>query len=266
MCLILFALDVDPRHRLVLAANRDEFHARQTAGVHRWDDEPILGGRDLTAGGTWLGVSTRDPKHPAAAGDTRLAPGVHTRLAAVTNVRDGVAVPDPTKRSRGRLPVDFLVGDSSAEDAARDLVAHAEEYAPVNLVVDDGVEMWWATNHFGPVSRRVEPGVHGLSNGRLDEGWPKVRTGIAGLSTHVGDDPTTLLDMLHDPTTADPASLPHTGVPAAQELGLSAMFVDLGEYGTRASTVVRIGADGHGDLAERRYAPDARSETSTFTW
>ncbi|MGW0035840.1 NRDE family protein [Gordonia sp. NPDC003376] len=258
MCLILFALDVDPRHRLVLAANRDEFHARQTAGVHRWDDRPILAGRDLTAGGTWLGVSTREPKHGAAGGDTR--------LAAVTNVRDGVAVPDPDKRSRGRLPVDFLVGDRSAEDAARDLVAHADEYAPVNLVVDDGEQMWWATNHFGPVARRVEPGVHGLSNGRLDERWPKVRAGTAGLSTHVGDDPAALLDMLHDTVTADPASLPHTGIPADQELGLSAVFVDLGDYGTRSSTVVRIGADGHGDLAERRYVPGAPSETSTFTW
>lgn len=250
VCLILFALEVDPNYRLVLAANRDEFHRRRSAAVHRWDDLPVIGGRDLEAGGTWLG----------------LAPDKY-RLAAVTNVRDGIAQPQPDKRSRGGLPVDFVTGTGSAADAAAALVETADRYAPVNLLVDDGAEMWWATNHLEPRAVRVEPGIHGLSNGALDEPWPKVTAGTAMLrdaltsSVPSSSDPEALLDALHDTTVAEDAALPHTGVPLDNERALSAMFVDMGEYGTRAGTVVRIDSAGHGDITERRYAPDQGPST-----
>jgi uncharacterized protein with NRDE domain len=246
--LILFAVDASPRHRLILAANRDEFFTRSTEPVHAWPDLPIIGGRDLQAGGTWMGVSTVGTR----------------RLAAVTNVRDGVAQPMPDKRSRGTLPVDFLTSGESARVSADELVESATDYAPVNLIVDDGTDAYWATNHPEPELRRVEPGVHGLSNGLLDEPWPKVSRGVAELSTSLDAEPDVLLDLLHDTTIADDAALPHTGVSREQERALSPLFIDTGDYGTRASTVVRIGHDGHGDITERRYAHGQRPQTVTL--
>lgn len=248
--MILFALDAHPRYRMVLIANRDEFHARRTEAVHPWADLPIIGGRDLEAGGTWMGVTT--------------AVGGPRRLAAVTNVRDSIAEPMPDKRSRGLLPVEFLTSGGSAAGSAAALVADADHYAPVNLVVDDGGDTWWATNHPRVVSARIAPGVHGLSNGGLDEPWPKVTKGIAELSGQLDATPEVLLDLLYDTAIADDDTLPHTGVPIDVERGLSAMFVDMGEYGTRASSVVRIGYDGHGDITERQYARDTPPRTVTL--
>ncbi|MGV9673290.1 NRDE family protein [Gordonia sp. NPDC003504] len=245
MCLILFAVDASPYHRLILAANRDEFFTRSTEPVHAWPDLPIIGGRDLQAGGTWMGVSTVGAR----------------RLAAVTNVRDGIAQPMPDKRSRGALPVDFLISGQMARASAGDFVEHAPDYAPVNLLLDDGDDIYWATNHPDPQLCRVEPGIHGLSNGLLDEPWPKVTRGVTAVGAHLEAAPDRLLDILHDTVIADDAALPHTGVSLEQERALSPMFVDSGDYGTRASTVVRIGYDGHGDITERRYPRGQQPQT-----
>ena len=252
MCLILFALDVDPEYRVVLAANRDEFYRRETAALHAWEDLGIIGGRDLQAGGTWLALSAEG-----------------TRMSAVTNVRDGIAEPQPGLRSRGQLPVDFLDGGNSAEYAAAALTATAAQYAPVNLLVDDGAQMWWATNHNGPRAARIEPGVHGLSNAALDDPWPKVVLGVAELRAHMesGDtNPESLLTMLHNTRTAAPESLPDTGVTPEQEEALSAMFLVGPEYGTRASTVVRIRHGGGGDITERRWNVDGVVSTERISF
>ena len=95
MCLLSFAINAHPRYRLVLAANRDENFIRPTATAGYWDDAPhILAGRDLEAGGTWLGVTRSG------------------RLAALTNYYG----PDeyaPDKLSRGWLITDFLNGGLS---------------------------------------------------------------------------------------------------------------------------------------------------------
>ena len=158
MCLIVFAVNVIDGYPLVVAANRDEFYARETRTIHRWPDLPIIGGRDTQAGGTWMGVSAEVPG----------------RFAAVTNVRDGDPVPEPDKRSRGALPVDFLTSDISPADEAQRLTDTAEEYAPVNLLVSDGDSVWWAANKPEVAAHRVSDGVRGVSNGALDNSWPKV--------------------------------------------------------------------------------------------
>lgn len=253
MCLILFAVDVDPRYPLLLAANRDEMYSRPTEGIHRWEDLPILGGRDLTAGGTWMGVSTTSPQ----------------RMAAVTNVRLGEPEVLPDKRSRGDLPVDFLVGDATPRQAAESLVEHAGEYAPVNLLVADGVDLWWATNAPEPQVKVVPPGWHGLSNGVLDSNWPKVTNGVRRferVATEPDAVPDDYLAMLDDRRLADPARLPDTGIDPEREHQLSAMFVDMDGYGTRASSVLRMRRDRHGDLTERRFRDGDAVATTTLNW
>ncbi len=265
MCLILFAWQTRPDLPLVIAANRDEIRSRATLALHRWPDLPIIAGRDELAGGTWMGVSADDPY----------------RVAAVTNVRTGlVDGNDPSrasKRSRGRLPVDYLVGDSTPKDYAIALVSDAAHYEPVNLLVADADELWWATTWPEPIARRVEPGVHGISNAELDSRWPKVIDGTARLTTVLSSDrpdadPEPYFDLLADRRRASDDALPATGVPEAFERALSPIFIDIpasampvgrdgiraGDYGTRASTVLRVGGDGHGQVTERRFL--ARAE------
>ncbi|MCR5976223.1 hypothetical protein GDN83_00340 [Gordonia jinghuaiqii] len=252
MCLILFAWNAHPDHRLLVAANRDEQHRRRTFALSRWDDLPIIAGRDAVARGTWIGVSAEVPG----------------RVAMVTNVRVG-----PPKRagirSRGQLPVDFLAGDDPPKLYADRVVDEAADYDPVNLLVGDADDLWWVTNWPAPHAERVLDGVHGVSNGALDNDWPKVVDGSSAMSGLVAaDDGSTAsteayFAMLADQDRPDPARLPDTGVGPQAEAALSSKFINIPGYGTRASTVLRIGFDGHGDITERRYGWRGRRRGTT---
>lgn len=252
MCLILFTWNAHPRYRLVVAANRDEFHRRRTRALARWSDLPVIGGRDVLAGGTWMGIHAETP----------------ARAAMVTNVRVG-----PAKRlgvrSRGELPVDFLLGAGTPESFALAARADAADFDPVNLLVADDAQMWWMTNRPEPRAERVSDGVHGLSNGALDSDWPKVTDGAAAMAVLVQADSGAessvepYLELLADQRRPDKARLPDTGVPKAFEADLSPIFVNMPGYGTRASTVLRVGYDGHGDITERRYGWRGRQRGTT---
>lgn len=239
MCLVLFAWHTRPDLPLVVAANRDEFYARPTEPLRRWDDG-FVAGRDLLAGGTWMGISDA------------------LRFAAVTNVRDGA--PATGARSRGDLPVDFLRGRLSPADHAGQVAATGAEYGSFNLLVGDPAELWWVTNRPHGRRLRVEPGVHGLSNAELDTPWPKVTGGkqafAAALAADDGSpesDPGAYFDVLADSDPAPWDALPDTGIGPELERALSSRFIRHGEYGTRASTVLRVRADGTYDITERRF-------------
>jgi uncharacterized protein with NRDE domain len=239
MCLVALAFDVHPRWRIVLAGNRDEFHARPTAPLARWDEAPLAAGRDLESGGTWVGLDTQG------------------RVAVVTNVRDG---PPPRHQgpSRGALPLAFLGTGVDAETATAALLAKAGDYAPFNLLLADAAGCWHLGNH--PRQRdRLAPGVHGISNGPLDAPWPKTRHLQAALQGWVdagSDDLQALWDALADERTAADAELPDTGVSIELERRLSAAFVRGHAYGTRASTIIAADRDGQGFIHERRFGPD----------
>ena len=143
MCLILVAWKQHARFPLVVAANRDEFHARPTARAEFWDDRPeVLGGRDLQARGTWMGVSRGG------------------RFAAVTNYRGGT---EPgAAQSRGALVTRYLEGGGVAE-----LARGKADYSGFNLLAADGAELWWLSNRDGE-PRRLAPGWYGLGNLLLD--------------------------------------------------------------------------------------------------
>lgn len=244
MCVLAFACDAHPRWRLVLAGNRDERHARDSAPIGRWIDAPVYGGRDLEAGGTWL------------------AADAFGRAGVVTNVRDGPAVAvGAAGPSRGLLVADFLRGSLAAGEFARRIDAESPQYRPFNVVLFDTDGAWFAGNH--PRScAPVEAGrVHGLSNGALDAPWPKTLRIMAALREWLvrdaGEPPfTPLFDALADRTIAPDASLPDTGVGPALERRLSPVFVRGSDYGTRASTVLALSRAGGGVLVERRFGPD----------
>ena len=162
MCLILFAHHADPRYRLVVAANRDEFFKRPTVAADYWADaRHVLAGRDLEKGGTWMGVTT------------------DARWAAVTNFRDG-ASPAPGSRSRGELVAGFLREPASAQEYAASIAKHSHEYHGFNLLVGDSAGLHYLSNREDS-SMMLAPGIYGLSNRFLDSPWPKVERGKQAL-------------------------------------------------------------------------------------
>ncbi|NHI01497.1 NRDE family protein [Oceanimonas sp. MB9] len=246
MCLIAF--DWQPASpRLLLLANRDEFYARPTAPAGWWPEQPALwAGRDLQAGGTWLGLT--------AAG----------RFAALTNYREGE--PRAGRRSRGELVSGFLTGEQAPAGYLRRVLAQGEEYAGFNLLVGDlrAGELHYGGNRPGGEPRALQAGRYGLSNGLLNTPWPKTERLKCGLSGLSAGDEEGALALLSDTTTAPDAALPMTGVPLELERRLSSVFIGGEDYGTRAQTVlslengqVRIleqGRGPHGRLLETRRA------------
>lgn len=235
MCLIAFALNSHPRYRLVLAANRDEFHARPSAAADFHDDAPALfGGRDLQAGGSWL-LATRSGQ-----------------VAAVTNVRTGQ--PESGLRSRGELVRRAAAAEPLHAELQR-LHESSAHYGRFNLLACDGARLWYAGNHPDAQLNVIDDGVHALSNAALDTPWPKTRRLCAVMHDwidHGGEDLAPLFAALADPRIAADQELPRTGVTLDWERRLSAAFIVGADYGTRASTVVLV-ADDHVRFVERRF-------------
>ena len=236
MCLIVFAWRPDHATPLVVAANRDEFYARPSLPLASWPESPqVHAGRDLEAGGTWLGI------------------GADGRFAALTNIRNPHQ--PPARKSRGELVARFLTGDLSIADYLSDVVSRSVEYAGFNLLIGNHRELWHY-NAEQSEARELKPGIYGLSNAGLDTPWPKLLKARAAL-TEVLDDPQpqALLALLGDPQTAPFADLPDTGVGLATESLLSSVFIASQSYGTRASTALIVQADGSRCMVERSFGP-----------
>jgi uncharacterized protein with NRDE domain len=244
MCLIAFVWQTHPRWRLLLAGNRDEFHARPSAPLSRWNDSPIIGGRDLEAGGTWLGVTAEG------------------RCCVVTNVRDPN---DPQHgASRGLLATDYLAGADDAPSHASKLLAAAPGYRPFNLLTFDNAHGFYIGNRPSSKAQPIEPGIHGLSNADFNTPWPKTRALMQRLQAWMDAgnelDVAPLFNALADEHQAPDDLLPDTGVGLERERWLSSAFIRGERYGTRASTIVAIGHDGKGLIIERRFGPEGRFE------
>jgi uncharacterized protein with NRDE domain len=250
MCLIALAWQVHPRYRLALIANRDELHARPTAPAgFDPDASDVYGGRDLQAGGSWLQASMRG------------------RLAAVTNVRDGLAA-EQSPRSRGALVREFVRSDLDAASYVSALQSSARDYGRFNLIAWQGQALAFASNHPAFAVHAVSPGVHAMSNGAFDAPWPKSSLATRALMAWLASPAAAadaaldaaalapLFAALADTTPAPDAALPDTGVGLELERALSPPFVRGERYGTRCSSVVLVGDEGI-VFAERRYGPDA---------
>ncbi|RPI14864.1 MAG: NRDE family protein [Lysobacterales bacterium] len=240
MCLLVLAWLSHPRYRLVVAGNRDEFHERPTAALSWWNDDPrILAGRDLRAGGTWLGLSRTG------------------RFGTVTNVRDA-EVPSPGSLSRGTLVPDFLRDASAPVTHLERLAEAAAGHAGYNLLVGDAHSLAYHSNTRPAERRRLDPGVYGLSNHRLDEPWPKLtrtRERFAVALESLDPSPDEFFDVLADripAATTEPAEVP---LPPGLHQALTAPFVVHERYGTRCSTVVLVEHEGRTAVFERRYDP-----------
>lgn len=243
MCLIVVAWQRHPDYPLVVAANRDEFHSRPTAPAHWWTDMPdLLAGRDLEAGGTWMGLTRQG------------------RFAALTNYRDP-NVQRPGAPSRGALVRDSLAAPGTPLDCLTRLATERARYAPFNLLVGDGHELGILESTTG-ATRRLPPGLYGLSNHLLDTPWPKLtaaRQRLEAALPHLPDE-AAVLAMLRDSVPAADACLPHTGVSLAWERWLSSIFIRAPGYGTRSSTLITI--DRHGQARLREWTWDADGQAA----
>ena len=250
MCLLVFGYDAHSEYSLVFAGNRDEFYDRPTAPADNWPEAPhVLGGRDLKAGGTWMGV-------------TRAG-----HWGVVTNVREPGEYRSDA-RSRGTLVDAYLREEPSPRPYLERVAAEADAYNGFNLLLGTPTELYYYSNRASGI-RAVSPGIHGLSNDRLDTPWPKVvrakrRYQACLQGRDVSDE--ALLALLNDRKRAPDDALPDTGLGPERERMLSSIFIEGERYGTRASTVLRIARDGTVSFAERTFEEGRPTETRRFSF
>jgi uncharacterized protein with NRDE domain len=239
MCVIYLAFRTHPRFRLVVAANRDEFHERPTAAMGEWTEEPgLVAGRDLRSGGTWMGIHARG------------------RFAALTNFRETLAA-RPGAPSRGGLVSSYLVEGEDPVLWLDSLAARAHRYAGFSLFLTDFESLAHFSNRGGRVSL-LDPGIYAISNGLIGDLWPKVVRGrerFAALAADADADVAPLLDLLADATAAQDDALPRTGVGIERERMLSPIFIRGEEYGTRSSSVILVDEEGDTRFVERSFGP-----------
>jgi uncharacterized protein with NRDE domain len=232
MCVVAFAWQAHPEWHLIVAGNRDEYHARASAPLSAWGDRSgIMAGRDLVSGGSWIGISAEG------------------RFAVVTNIRTGEG-PDPDKCSRGALVVDWLGEGAIPEDG--------DCFNPFNLLVSSKDRAMLLSNRPAHMVRDLSSGIHGLSNAIPDEHWPRKDRLIQAMGSWMADmpdRPDLLFDILGDAKLPDPDSHP--------------IFIRNPVYGTRCSTVIAVKHDGRGQIIERRFDPEGCSAGETrveFNW
>jgi uncharacterized protein with NRDE domain len=245
MCLLIIAHQVAREYPLLVAANRDEFHARPTGVSDFWTAHPdLLAGRDLQMGGTWMGVTRSG------------------RFAAVTNYRDP-AQSAVAPRSRGELPLAYLTGSQDPETYLKKVAAMARDYGGFNLLVGDRHDLWYFTNSDSMDPQCLPPGVYGLSNARLDTPWPKVELGKVRLMAllQAGSISHSVLEtVVTDRLLADQRTLSRHGLDGGMEATLSAQFIVTADYGTRSSTT--LWTDAHDQLSWRERSFDQHGALS----
>jgi len=223
MCLIAWNWQPESKLPLVLLSNRDEFYARPALPLHWWEDNHVLAGKDLQAGGTWLGVNRKG------------------WLAALTNYRQPVR--DALERpSRGALVSGFLQGNRSARAYLESVAMEAATYNPFNLLVYDGQQFLGLESRHARIVA-LQPGIGAVSNADFHTPWPKVIRLTQGLQQQCASDATSvddLLPLLHNRDAVDDADLPDTGIPPDREKMLSTAFIRSPEYGTRVCSVLRF--------------------------
>jgi uncharacterized protein with NRDE domain len=242
MCLIFFSLNSHPKYKLIVAGNRDEFYQRKTSPAAFWDDYPhILGGRDLEAGGTWMGVSKQG------------------KISLVTNYRD-LRNLKPMAPSRGHLVSDYLLNGEHPKHFLETVRHKGEAYNGFNLLAGTADELYYYSNYREGVEK-IPSGFHGLSNALLNTPWPKVQRGLENFQTILQDDridEEKLFDALYDNHTALDDQLPDTGIGLERERVLSSIFIKSPGYGSRCSTVISIDKSNLVRFTERVY------DTQTF--
>jgi uncharacterized protein with NRDE domain len=238
MCLVAIAWQAHPDFPLLISTNRDEFFDRPTQNLHQWESG-IYAGKDLRSGGTWMGF------HP------------NGRWALLTNYRDFSSILKPTI-SRGKLVQNWLENQITPKEYLTEIEKTLENYDGFNLLVSDGKSLWYLSN-YGKGVEEIRPGIHGISNGLLNDPWPKTELAKGQIKNILEGIPTEnkLLDILKSTETYSLEDLPKTGVLPEMEIGLSAQLIRLNDtYGTVSATAVIQNSSGLVRMKERKFEKD----------
>ena len=256
MCLIVFAFKNHPRFDLIFAANRDEFYGRPTRAAQFWDDHPtMLAGKDLSGGGTWMGINRRG------------------QFAALTNFRDP-SISKENAPSRGEIVINYLNQNKKPTAFLQQLKSQSAKYMGFNMLAGTPAGVMHYSNQENTINT-VEAGVHGLSNHLLQSPWPKLvrlRETLGDLLNVTGPDQVaglheSLIEKLQDETQAPDHCLPDTGVGLETERFLSAPFIRSQEYGTRATTVVTVDIEGTVTVTEQNWERGGdQGQRQQFSW
>lgn len=247
MCILFFAIEQHPKYPVIICANRDEFHQRPSQKMHLWPAQQILAGKDLAAGGTWLGLDLQG------------------NFAALTNFRQGDKL-DASKKSRGDLALKALeiLGAPSEtpnklSQFSQALETNAEQYNGYNLIYGPLQQLAC----FDSVNKRhhkLSAGFHSICNGALDDIWPKMARGQQQLEqlilTHAELPIEQLFTLMTNPSQAEPEQLPSTGISQTWEQMLSSIFIVSPEYGTRTTTLITLSDKGEVTIYDRSYTPE----------
>jgi uncharacterized protein with NRDE domain len=241
MCILFVALEAHPEYPLIICANRDEFHHRPTEAAHFWPNHgQLLAGKDLEAGGTWLGVNQ------------------HGVVAGLTNIRDPELIQSDMK-SRGELVLKALTDEGIDEPW---LTRYSPFYNPFNLLYGDEQALYCFDSRRKQLSQ-LTAGFHSISNGALDDIWPKMSRGTQAIQAHITNNGTpsidSLLAIMKDGTQAPDAELPQTGVSLEWERHLSSIYIQHHEYGTRSTSIILKDKHGKVQFAEVRYDGKGRN-------
>ena len=247
MCMLLVSYESHPKYKLIIAANRDEFYNRPAAPAKFWEDKPsLLAGRDLEAGGTWLGITKQG------------------RFAAITNYRDMKNFKKDAP-SRGELVAGFLTGNDSPDIFSEKLYASADKYNGYNMLFTDMNDFFYFSNQTKK-SLQLSPGIYGLSNHLLDTPWPKVeksKTSFKKIMNEENVSAAGLFEILSDTSRPPDELLPDTGIGLEIERAVSPVFISTTFYGTRSSTIIFIDRKNNAEFIEKSLNPDSKECTSS---
>ncbi len=237
MCLIVFALNQHKDYKLIFAANRDEFYNRPSSPAKFWDHYPnLLAGKDLKEGGTWMGITKQGT------------------FAAITNYRDLSSL-KLNAPSRGYIVKNFLVNDYSMESFSEYLINTGSSYNGFNLLYGNVDKLFYFSN-YNNVDKKIERGIHGLSNHLLDTPWFKVVKSKNEFEQVIKKNNFTTEDIfkvLSDSTLSPDDQLPDTGLDYEREKIISSIFIKTEEYGTRCSTVVTVDKNNFVNFIEKTF-------------
>jgi uncharacterized protein with NRDE domain len=237
MCILFLAIEQHPKYPLIICANRDEFHQRPTQAMHVWQESNILAGKDLQAGGTWLGLSSTG------------------KFAALTNFRK-LPLSEVPKKSRGDLVLQALA--DTKINMTTELAARASQYHGFNLIYGS-LKQLYCYDSVNNQSHQLSKGVHSICNGALDDIWPKMAKGEKLLSetihSQVNLSVNALFELMSNDKQALPHLLPETGLDEEWEQLLSAIFIKSPTYGTRTTTIITQDVEGNVEIYDRSYAP-----------
>lgn len=237
MCLVVFANNIHKDYKFIFAANRDEFYDRPTDQADFWIDYPdLLAGKDLQAGGTWMGITKQG------------------KFAAITNFRDLINHKDDAP-SRGNLTLDFLVEDIEPKEYYNNLKSTLNDFNGFNLLLGNVDKLYYFSNKDDGL-KKLEPGIYGLSNALLNTPWPKVEKSKIYLKRLINQQeihPWEVLNILNNTAFAKDEELPDTGVGLELERMLSPVFTKMEKYGTRCSTVIMVDKNNNVKFVEKTF-------------